>query len=395
MTEDRGQKSAPPPRPAPAQKSHPPQRAVASTQPAPASGGFTTLAVLCIVAIAVSTIAIVLTLVRSSSTASDPCKTAAWDALPPQSELPDGWSMTATNYFISGVGSSLVGPAPSDGSSSGPTVFLSVTCYGDESHEVMTRSHDSAISSGDHDVPFTDLGDESFATTDAATSGTAVYIRQGPLVATMATQGSVDEGDLEQAAAAVADGLSGTGSAGSGAGPTPGASSVAVAPSSSDDTGADASDVPSHVSPELEATLPSSIAGTTLISQSTTGTSALGDDESSQALVASLAKAGKKPSDLVIAEAYDPNGVLDVEVIAFKADGVKGPALEQEILDSWLAGGSSGVTTKKETISGKEVTHVDYGDGGSFDYLYEKNDVVYDVSTSDPTVAAEALKTLP
>ncbi|HYC07463.1 MAG TPA: hypothetical protein VEG29_06015, partial [Candidatus Binatia bacterium] len=209
---------------------------------------------LCIVAIAVSTIAIVLTLVRSSSTASDPCKTAAWDALPPQSELPDGWSMTATNYFISGVGSSLVGPAPSDGSSSGPTVFLSVTCYGDESHEVMTRSHDSAISSGDHDVPFTDLGDESFATTDAATSGTAVYIRQGPLVATMATQGSVDEGDLEQAAAAVADGLSGTGSAGSGAGSTPGASSVAVAPTSSDDTGADASDVPSHVSPELEAT---------------------------------------------------------------------------------------------------------------------------------------------
>jgi len=74
---------------------------------------------------------------------------------------------------------------------------------------------------------------------------------------------------------------------------------------------------------------------------------------------------------------------------------VKGPALEQAVLDSWLAGGSSGVTTKKETISGKEVTHVDYGDGGSFDYLYEKNDVVYDVSTSDPTVAAEALKTLP
>jgi hypothetical protein len=394
LTGDRGQKSAPPPRPAPSQKSHPPQRSAAAAQPA-ASGGFTTLAVLCIVAIAISTIAIVLTLVRSSSTASDPCKTAAWDALPAQSELPDGWSMTASNYFISGVGSSLVGPTPSDGSSSGPTVFLTVTCYGDESHEVMTRSHDSAIAAGDRDVPFTDLGDESFATTDAATSGTAVYIRQGPLVATMATQGSVDQGDLQQAAAAVADGLSGAGSAASGPGSTPGATSVAVAPTSSGDSGADASDVPSHVSPALEATLPSSVAGTALISQSTTGTSALGDDESSQALVASLAKAGKKPSDLVIAEAYDPNGALDVEVIAFKVDGVKGPALEQAVLDSWLAGGSSGVTTKKETISGKEVTHVDYGDGGSFDYLYEKNDVVYDVSTSDPTVAAEALKTLP
>jgi hypothetical protein len=376
------------------QKPHPPQRSAAPAQPA-ASGGFTTLAVLCIVAIAISTIAIVLTLVRSSSTASDPCKTAAWDALPAQSELPDGWLMTASNYFISGVGSSLVGPAPSDGSSSGPTVFLTVTCYGDESHEVMTRSHDSAIAAGDRDVPFTDLGDESFATTDAATSGTSVYIRQGPLVATMATQGTVDQGDLQEAAAAVADGLSGAGSAATGPGSTPGATSVAVAPTSSDDSGAGASDVPSHVSPALEATLPSSVAGTALISQSTTGTSALGDDESSQALVASLAKAGKKPSDLVIAEAYDPNGVLDVEVIAFKVDGVKGPALEQAVLDSWLAGGSSGVTTKKETISGKEVTHVDYGDGGSFDYLYEKNDVVYDVSTSDPTVAAEALKTLP
>jgi len=360
--------------------------------------GLVALAVLSLAAIALSVVAIVMTVTRPAST-SDQCRTLAWDALPDPASLPDGWSVTATNFYVGGVGTSLVGPAPSDGTSASPTVYLQVTCYGDDSHLAMVRSHDSAIAAGNTDVTFTDLGDESFATTDAASSGTAVYVRQGPLVATLAAQNGVDQGDLEQAAQAVADGLSGAGAAAANGGPSSGTSPApsvaAIAPTSSDDAGASPSDVPSHVAPDLEAMLPKTIAGTTMASQSTLGTTALGDDQSSQSLVASLQKLGKKPSDLQIAEAYDPDQNVDAEVIAFRAPGVKGPALGQAVLDSWLAGGASGVTTTKTTISGKPVTRVDYGDGGSFDYLYEKGDVVFDVSTSDPAVAAETLTQLP
>ena len=356
--------------------------------------GFVALALLSLAAIAISVVAIVLILTRPSSTADD-CRTLAWNALPDAAGLPGGWSVNATNFYVGGVGTSLVGPAPSDGSGAAPTVYLQVTCYGNDSHLAMTRSHDSAIAAGAKDVTFTDLGDESFATTDAASSGTAVYVRRGPLVATLAAQGGIDQGDLEQAAVAVADGMAGAGSIATGPSPTAAPSVAAVEPTGSSDAEASPSDVPSHVAPDLEAMLPTTIAGATMVSQSTTGTNALGDDESSRSLVASLGKLGKKPSDLQIAEAYDPDGNVDAEVIAFRAGGVKAAVLGQAVLDSWLAGGASGVVTTKKTISGKPVTQVDYGDGGSFDYLYEKGDVVFDVSTSDPTVAAETIKLLP
>jgi hypothetical protein len=356
--------------------------------------GLVAIAILSLAAIAISVVAIVMTVTRPSSTADD-CRTLAWDALPDPAGLPDGWSLTATNFYVGGVGTSLVGTAPSDGSSGAPTVYLQVTCYGNDSHLAMTRSHDSAIAAGDKEVSFADFGDESFATTDAASSGTAVYIRQGPLVATLAAQGGIDQGELQQAASAVADGMAGAGSIAAGPGSSPEASAAAVEPTDTSGSEPSASDAPSHVAPDLEAMLPKTLAGAAMSTQSTSGTAGLGDDQTSQSLVASLAKLGKKQSDLEIAEGYDPDNNVDVQVIAFRANGVKASALGQAVLDSYLADGASGVVTTRKTISGKPVTQVDYGDGGSFDYLYEKGDVVFDVSTSDPSIAAETLKALP
>ena len=44
-------------------------------------------------------------------------------------------------------GDSLVGPAAADGSAP-DTVYLQVTCYGDDGHLAMTRSHQSALAAG-------------------------------------------------------------------------------------------------------------------------------------------------------------------------------------------------------------------------------------------------------
>jgi hypothetical protein len=359
--------------------------------------GLVALAVLSLAAIALSVAAIVMTVTRPAST-SDQCRTLAWDALPDPASLPDGWSVTATNFYVGGVGTSLVGPAPSDGTSASPTVYLQITCYGDDSHLAMVRSHDSAIAAGNTDVTFTALGDESFATTDAASSGTAVYVRQGPLVAMLAAQSGVDQGDLGQAAQAVADGLSGAGAATANGGPSSGTSPApsvaAIEPTSSEDAGASPSDVPSHVAPDLEAMLPKTIAGTTMASQSTSGTTALGDDQSSQSLVASLQKLGKKPSDLQIAEAYDPDQNVDAEVIAF---GRPASRRLRSARPSSTAGWPAGprVSRRRRRRSRASRSPGRLRRRGSFDYLYEKGDVVFDVSTSDPAVAAETLTQLP
>jgi hypothetical protein len=156
-----------------------------------------------------------------------------------------------------------------------------------------------------------------------------------------------------------------------------------------------ASLAPVHAAPALEALLPHVLNGTTLSSQSATGATALGTDPSSQALTKTLASLGKKPADLLIAEAYDPSGNIALWVIGFQAGGVAGTTLRQAILDSWLAAAPSNVKTTTVTISGKQVIKVDYGDGGVLDYLYEHGESVFDVATADASLAATALGQLP
>jgi hypothetical protein len=375
------------------------------------------VAALSILAIVVSTVAIVLTLTHSSASDQSACRTQAWNALPDPTGLPVGWALTAGNFYVDGAGTSAVGPTPSGGTSDTPTVYLQVTCYGSDGHLAMIRLRDSALAVGGTAQTFTSLGDESFAVRDA-TGGQSVYVRRGQLVAGLAAASSVGLADLETVAQAVDTSLA---SAASGAQVAIGQSTIppggvpvgglpsnppvnsaapSGAPSDAPSGGASGapSDAPSaavHVAPDLEALLPKVIGGVTLSSQSTSGTDALGQDASSLALVTSLTQMGKNASDLQIAESYDPAGNLDVELLAFRVPGVDSAKLGQAVLDSWLAGGASGVTTAKVTLSGKAITTVTYSDGGPADYIYEKGDVVYDLSTSDATIAAQTVSLFP
>jgi hypothetical protein len=147
---------------------------------------------------------------------------------------------------------------------------------------------------------------------------------------------------------------------------------------------------------DLEALLPLSVGGVSLTRDSTTGTAALtATDASTLALVASLTRLGKTTADLQIAEAFDSSTSTDLQVFAFRLTGIKGPKLAQAIIDSFLAGGPSGVTSVTVTISGKQVTHVAYSDNKSDDYVYVHGDVVFDVASADPATAAQGLAALP
>ena len=220
---------------------------------------------------------------------------------------------------------------------------------------------------------------------------------------------SIDPGDLETVARAVDTALSSAGSTAGKPAPTirpvtspSGGIDVAVGrdlgraePVGRTDRPDEPSSSPSHVSPELEALLPIEVAGVTYTRQSTLGTAGLGSDPSSAALVASLTKLHKTPADLQIAAAYDESGTTDLQLFAFQVAGVKGPALGQAIVDSYVATGATGLTTAKKTISGKAVTQVMYNDGGADDYVYVHGDVVFDVATTDAASAIQALAALP
>ena len=375
-----------------------------------ASSGWVVL--LSVVALVVALGAVAFTFLRTNTSVADTsCRTLAWDALPDGRGLPDGWTVSAGNFYADGAGDSIVGPSSSAGSAP-DTLYLQVTCYGADGHLAMTRSHQSALAAGatdGSDNALSALGEESFSTDDPTNGSTSVYVRRGGLVAVLVAPTTLDPGDLETVASVVDTALSTAGSTASRPSPTtrPVASpsggidlpsagtSDGVSPSDQPLPSDGPSSSPSHVSPELEALLPKQIAGVTYTRQSTLGTAGLGSDPSSEALVASLTKLHKTPADLEIAAAFDESGTTDLQLFAFRVSGVTGPALGQAIVDSYVAAGATGMTTAKKTISGKAVTQVMYNDGGADDYVYVHGDVVFDVATTDAASAIQALAALP
>ncbi|HEU4573063.1 MAG TPA: hypothetical protein VFR93_10285 [Candidatus Limnocylindrales bacterium] len=339
--------------------------------------------------------AVALGMVLAGGGGSDRCRQAAWSALPGPGALPTGWKMSGSGIYVDSVGTTLTGPAPSASDQPAPAIFVSVGCYGPDAHEGVLRSHVVALADGATDIAFPRLGDESFATHDAASGEYSVTFRRGSLVATLAAPETTEVDALSAAATAV-DSAMAAGPTSAGALPTgslPGPSAAAsTAPSGG--PGASASGTP-HVAPDLEKLLPSSVAGATLVRSSFHASDVLGNDPSSQALATALAALGKKTADLQIAEAYDPAHASDWYVDAFRLPGVGGPKLAPAILTGWLGAGSSGTKSSSSTIGGKKVTHLDRGTGTPGDWVYVRNDVVFDVAASDVATATRILATLP
>lgn len=323
------------------------------------------------------------------------CGALAWNVQPRITSLPPGWTSTASTFSAEGFDETLVGQGPADGSAPAPTIYVRVSCFGSSARDLLDRSRKASIAAGGTPDPkFPDFGDDSGAIQAAGGGSTTVYILRGQVLANLLASSDVSTADLEDAAAAVDGGMAGAqGKVVPSRSPRP---ATPVPPSPSPDACAGASPAPSSDTAlhALEAILPTSVNGTSLSTDSAYGNQALGADPSGQALAASLAGFGKCPVDLQMASAYDPNQTLDVQIIVFHLPGIDGLVLRKAVLDSWLTGSPSGVSSSDVTLGGKAVTHVSYGGGGVDDYLYVQGEHVFDIATADPAVATQVLTQL-
>ncbi len=346
------------------------------------------------VVVSVGSLGFVLT--RGTDEAEEPCRRLAWDAVPAQSTLPSGWALATSRFFVNNATLTMVGPAPSD-TTAGPTVFVSISCYGPDAAFAMARAREAALATGATEKPVQDLGDDSFAVVSPAT-GTTVFVQRGALVADLTAPASVDEATVEGLLFAVDSALAGALAAGSGSSPgplatrapSPAATGVQSAAPVSPSPAATPSPTPvSHVAPDLEARLPATVGGTTLVIDSVTGATALGSDPTSQAIIASLADLGKTADDLQIARARDPADERPIRIYAFRVDGVGQADLGKMVADALLANTESVPERSEVTIGGVPLTKLTYGEGPS-EYLIEASDgVVFNIETTEEALVTE------
>ena len=118
------------------------------------------------------------------------------------------------------------------------------------------------------------------------------------------------------------------------------------------------------------------------------------DDPWSLSIAAFLAAACKVPADLHVAQAYDPNQVIDAAVLVYKVDGVAATALRDALIAAWK-GDFPEMTVSEVTVGGKDVTKGEFGEDTITSYLYVSGDVVYDIESADEAIATAALAALP
>ena len=152
--------------------------------------------------------------------------------------------------------------------------------------------------------------------------------------------------------------------------------------------------VESHAVADLEALLPADVNGTSLTRESWTGDTALGDDSWSTSITSFLTAAGKTAADFQASQAYDATGTLDLSAGAFRVTGIGGAALRDAIIAAYK-GDYPDLKVSSTTIGGLQVSSGDFGDGGVGSYWYVRNDVVFDIETSDSAIAQATFAALP
>jgi hypothetical protein len=149
-----------------------------------------------------------------------------------------------------------------------------------------------------------------------------------------------------------------------------------------------------HDAVAMESLLPTSLSGSTLQVQSWNGDGLLTDDPWSTSMTAFLTASCKVPGDLHVAQSYDPNEALDASIGVYRVDGVAPTALRDALIDAWK-GDYPDMKVSQVTLGGKDVTKGDFGEDTITSYLWIHDDVVYDVESSDETIATTALAGLP
>jgi hypothetical protein len=141
--------------------------------------------------------------------------------------------------------------------------------------------------------------------------------------------------------------------------------------------------------------MPTQVGSITLSTDSATGDVLLSDDQGSRAIQAALRAAGKTPDDLKVAQAFDESGAVDLSVLAVTVDGLPGEQTRDLVLENWLAATGEGVTKDTVTLGGQAWTRIDYGDGGTLDYVLTDGANVIVISTADAALAEQTAAALP
>lgn len=176
---------------------------------------------------------------------------------------------------------------------------------------------------------------------------------------------------------------------------------TASAPAASDDVideGSLPPDEPlpeSHLFPDLEALLPTEVDATKLNVQSMTGTDWIPDDGWGTGMTTFLTSVGKTPADLQLAQAEDPDQGLDLDfIVVFRLAGVAPETLQDQIINGWRTDFPE-LTTTTATIAGKAITKGSFGEDAVGSIWYLHDGVIYDIESSDETLATTILAALP
>jgi hypothetical protein len=143
------------------------------------------------------------------------------------------------------------------------------------------------------------------------------------------------------------------------------------------------------------AALPTKVGSIALSSDSATGATFLSDDQGSRAIAAALRTAGKSPEDLKVAQAYDQAGASDLSILAVTVGGLPGEQTRDLVLQNWLAATGEGVKKDTVTLGGTTWTRIDYGDGGTLDYVLVSGENVIVITTADAALAEQTAAALP
>ena len=145
--------------------------------------------------------------------------------------------------------------------------------------------------------------------------------------------------------------------------------------------------------PALEALLPSTLGGVTLMVESQAGTDLTTKSASFDAFLAGL---GRTRADFWVASAYATGG-LKAEIGAWRVQGADPALLLPGFKKAVQASSTTPLTEAKETLAGRTVTRI--GDKGQLTrgpiYVYARGDALLFVETPERALAEEAIGKLP
>jgi hypothetical protein len=366
-----------------------------ATEPGPATSPAGTTRIVATVALVVALVALGFAAWRMLVPADAGCQDQAWDVTPAADALPAGWVASASQYDIDRKTMSFLGPAPQDETSSQAVIYATVTCFRSGAEDGVTRSRAAAEAAGQSIADRNDLGEQAYSAVDD--SGAAfLQMRKGKIVVYLAASGDASAAEVDELASAFDTALGGDGGtvAPPAVVPTDDQAGASLDPGASPDPGESLA-AESPAAPDLVALLPTKVGAIAMASDSATGATFLSDDQGSRAIQAALRAAGKTPDDLRVAQAYDEAGVADLSVMAVTVDGLPPEQTKDLVLENWLAASGDGVKKDTVTLGGKTWSRIDYGDGGTLDYVLIDGANVIVITTADAALAEQTAAAIP